>query len=320
MMKKTSMILLLIMAIMSGEHSQALIGVPPRYATPLARFTANTIRSDFPFPSKFEADFAIAIYDSNGNGYIDTYNAESSATFPYQLTPSSITLGSKIGSPFSIIPGIDDAKFDVGFTGKVIVYAEQIIGGFTTFIWFALPDIKNPPNPTDAWSLDYGIGSFNASDALKATEIYHATLVQDYYTNNGTSDRVGYVPLKFYQGEPSQSLISPNSIGILSLSNISDCAPRSLGDRSSPETPQPTIVAGQIHPALYNRNYFIGMNDIVIDVPLVREEAWDGIYLYKTNKKYARLICSLKTDQIYSIQEPLHFYGWITPIISYLMK
>ncbi len=298
-MKSISVILLAATIIACGEYSQGSEINSPSNTLP--NFRAITFRNDFPFPSKFEADLVIAIYDSNGNGYIDSFGGDPSATFPYQLTTLSRTIGSKIGSPFNVIPTANEqARFDVGFKGKVIIYAEQILNNWTYFIWFALPDPEKP-DPANPWGLDYGIGAFDGNNVLTAREAYHATFVQDYYTRNGTSFRVEHSPMAFYQGTPSTSLAAPNSIGILSTNQPS------INDSGCNPQPWEYIIAGQLHPAYYDHNYFIGVKDIVIDVPLIREEAWDGVSLYKTKKNWGRSICSLGEPT--SIQQPSYFFA-----------
>lgn len=312
-MKSLSVILLVATIMLYGEYSQSSEIYPPANTRPF--FSAVTFINDFPFPPKFEADLVISIYDSNGNGYIDSFGGDPSATFPYQLTTLSRTIGSKIGSPFNVIPTANEqALFDVGFKGKIIVYAEQLLNNWTYFIWFALPDPSNP-NPADSWGLDYGIGAFDGNNVLTARKVYHATFVQDYYTNNGTNFRVQHGPIAFYSAIPSTSLTSPDSIGILSVNvpsiNDSGCNPQPwIGN----------IIAGQLHPALFNLNYFIGIKDVIIDVPLIREEAWDGASLYKTEKRFGRLICSIVEEKKLVIPQPFYLYEWIIPSMGYLMK
>jgi hypothetical protein len=90
----------------------------------------------FPFPGEFEADRIIALYDTNHNGYIDTFpNADPEEPFPFNYTTNQgFRRGSRIG-----MPGVfGDSELAFGpFCGDVLVYAQMSENDKVYFVWFA---------------------------------------------------------------------------------------------------------------------------------------------------------------------------------------
>lgn len=250
----------------------------PVAAQTVTQFQANAIvwslGSGFPFPQNFVADSAIAIYDTNGNGFIDTYTiGDRNTVLPFIHTGVNTYIGSHIGSPFVIDVQNPVLGASQPFCGDFLVYAEQFDQATQTtfFVWFAFPDparVNVRTRLCGNWAIDFGAGSYTGSrDVRNATNIHHASYVGGQLTSNGVTPGVTYRDFRF-------SWIPPGTIanpGYVVSRHPND-------DFAAMPYPLAGFRAGEPGGTPFD-NHFIDLTNVVIDVPLIREEAWDGQFL-----------------------------------------
>jgi hypothetical protein len=251
---------------------------------------ARTVRADFPFPAQFEAQRAIALYDTNGNCRVDSYNADAGSNFPFVRTPQSVTLGQHIGSPFSLVPGVaPDGSITVdsapGFCGRILVYAEMVQGSSTHFLWFAFNDARPAPSGYDnaAWGMDFGFGTYiGSADPRTASQVFHATHVMNARATNGNpADRAGPTTASHMTWHSPGTLTSPGHV---------------FSVDPDPTRPWPSawgLMVGGVLAGDPFQNFFVALDSIVVDVPLVAEENWDGATLFPAAVGFGRTIQAL---------------------------
>ncbi len=256
---------------------------------------AHRVFSDFPFPENFEADYAIALYDSDGDGRISSYVGQEihpKAMFPFLDSINFKALGNHIGAP--VLFELDGALVNherPGFYGRVLVYAEMIEGPTTHFVWFALRDSSTtvPPGYDPRFGIDFGFGTYSGnSDPRHASNVAHVTYVKDQFANNGkpNSPSVGHDALNWAVFRPEGTIAAPGHVFSTS-SNPYAAWPGTWGG----------FTAGRISSDPY-QNLFARLDRVVVDVPLVAEENWDGAYLFPAVQgPYGRTIQALGSAQ-----------------------
>lgn len=211
--------------------------------------------------------------------------------------------GNHIGSPFSWVPMVSPTGITAGrtpgFCGHILVYAEMQQGSATYYVWFALPDSNlTTPDGYDnsRWGMDYGFGSYtNGGQYIsQARNIYSMTFVRDHRATDGdTGNRVGHesVRVTHYLGDGTME--NPGHVFSAPL-DLTQAWPSAWGQ----------FVAGHLTSNPYTA-YFLGLERIVIDVPLVAEENWDGRTLFPTvDPRYGRSIQALSDVPSVTMTDP----------------
>jgi hypothetical protein len=253
---------------------------------------ARVVHADFDFPANFEAERAIAIHDSNGNCIIDSYTLGNDYDeFPFTLITPSVTIGRHIGSPFTFVPNasapcVAPMAMD-GFCGHTLIYGEMDQNGTTYFMWFALPDGTSTPNGYNPqWRMDFGVGSYSGSDPRNSRNVYHATYVKDAFASNGnTADHAGPPSDIHWWTSPPGTFASPGHL---------------FSTDPDPTQPWPSAWGLFVAATLAcdpSQAFFVVFDNVVIDVPLVAEENWDGAMLYPAQVGVGRTISPLSGGQ-----------------------
>ena len=253
MQRFTALSLLLLAACDTGDLGESTAEISH---APVARLTAagaQVIAKDLNvrFPSSFRADQVIALYDSDGDGVINTAGGDPSYTFPVAVAPgvSGFEAGSRIGS--SIQVGSSATTAGPGFCGDILVYAVDGSGpgwNESYFFWLALRSSSYVPRKgcADA-NTDAGVGAF---DENTGAVVHHETVVGGTANGSQISSFSGWAD--FGAGTAAY----PGRVII---------------DRIA------FIRANQINGTLNQR---IELTDVSIDAPLIREEEWDGSSMF----------------------------------------
>jgi hypothetical protein len=263
----TVLLLALILGPLTTLARPPAAGAAAPYASLRAKATVNSFAytsTTFPFPADFTADQVIALYDTNSDGIINTFPASGDNVFPFvyigpTIEHGPITLGgSRIGSPYTI----GDTALDVEpFCGHVLVYAEQALPGYTAFVWFAFPDPNRPrPANCDQHQIDFGAGSYSGNYVYQASNVHHASFV------GGWLNHSRYEAFGVRRGQPG----SLNVPGMLLSADPDPSRPM----------PQPLPLFRAVEPGA--DIFLIDLTNVVIDVPFVAEEHWDGTTLFGT--------------------------------------
>ncbi|MCC6621298.1 MAG: VCBS repeat-containing protein [Deltaproteobacteria bacterium] len=242
--------------------------------TPIV-LTADIAFADFPFPARFEAQHAIALYDTDGDGALEApAGASPSSIFPFYARASDDTiqsLGRHIGSPDALLGPFS-------FDGDVIVIGKMTSGDRTYFLWVALQDparcLTTDPGcgPRGHSVIDFGAASYRTLSDGSAVEVHHATYVGGIGTSRlDVATRVGPGDFDFDLRPPRAP--GPDQYGWLMT--------RRPGDPwAAMPAPLPRMIAGEPSILTASDNRFVAIDNLSFDVVVLPEEVWDGALLY----------------------------------------
>ena len=261
------------------------------------RFSATVESpSTFPFPEFFEAEKGIVLYDTNDDGFIETYTiGDRDEVLPFSYNNPLVRIGSRIGSPIIKSTSNPSQAVQLGpFCGDILIYVEDFIGdnevligqfpynrNTTYFMWFALRDISRPltQNCNDFF-VDYGIGSYEGRNVLNAQNIHHGTFVGDYLYLNVPQNQSLHSDICISFGNPG-SISGPGNF----LSNsYQNCV------NSQTTLPQRWgffTVAEALPTGGYNR---MVIRNVLIDLPFVDDTQWDGQTLFSLSTQFGRTL------------------------------
>jgi hypothetical protein len=257
---------------------------PAAYAWMSARIEvdqAPSVLSTNPFapPVQFQAQRAIALHDTDGDGLIDTGTGSDWESFPLVARAPGGALGRHIGSPYVIN---DTGNTQGGFCGHLLVHGEQY---FETrdrnevqvyFVWVAFRDAsREVPSECNDALMDAGVGSYiQRGNDMVLTGSRHATFF------GGRAFNTSHSAFAFVYTTNPGGPASPGRIMTRDPEDRYAAYPAAIGN----------IVA--FEPSGSLDDIRVTLSDIVLDVPLINEASWDGNSMFVTDQ-YARRIQGL---------------------------